>query len=101
MIVFWNGLGCLVIPVVILGVLLAGFIADAEPNARWPQMFAVLATSVTLLGLGLTLNRRRPAGRDPWGNSVQDRESHTLYFIPVEYWAAIVLVAGTVWVFRP
>ena len=45
MFVIWNGLGCLVIPVVILGAVAGAAIAQFEPNARWPRMIAVPSCS--------------------------------------------------------
>jgi ribose/xylose/arabinose/galactoside ABC-type transport system permease subunit len=98
--VVWNGLGCLVIPVVIIGVVAGTAIAQFEPNARWPRMIAVLGTALALFGLGLILNRRQPVGQDRWGNVVTAQEDHSLYWIPVQYWSAIVLVIGTILVFK-
>ena len=100
MIVIWNGLGCLVIPVVIIGVVVAGVIAEAEPNARWPRMIAVLGTSLALFGLGILLNRPKVVGQDRFGNAITANEDHSLYWIPVQYWSAIALVIGTILVFK-
>jgi hypothetical protein len=98
-IVIWNGLGCLVIPVVIVGAVALAAIAEFEPNVRWPRMIAVLGTALALFGLGLGLNRPQTLGRDRWGNAVQGKEDHSLYWIPVQYWSAIVLIVGTIFVF--
>ena len=99
MIVIWNGLGCLVIPVVVVGILLAGAIHQFAPHQRWLQLVAVAFTSSALFGLGWLLNRR-PAGygRDEWGRPVQVSEAHSLYWVPVQYWSAIVAVAGVLWI---
>ena len=99
MIVIWNGLGCLVIPVIILGVLLAGAIREFAPNHRWLQLAAVAFTSLALVGLGYLLNRRETLGRDQWGSAVIVKEDHSLYWIPVQYWSAIVAVVGVILVF--
>jgi hypothetical protein len=99
-ILIWNGLGCLVIPVIILGVVAAGVIAQAEPNARWPRMIAVLGTALALFGLGIILNRPKVVGQDRWGNAVTEKVDHSLYWIPVQYWSAIALVIGTILVFK-
>jgi ribose/xylose/arabinose/galactoside ABC-type transport system permease subunit len=98
--VVWNGLGCLVIPVVIIGAVAGAAIAQFEPNARWPRMIAVLGTALAICGLGLILNRRQPVGQDAWGNTVTNAEDHSLYWIPVKYWSAIVLVIGTIIAFK-
>ena len=100
MFIVWNGLGFLVIPVVIIGAVTGTAIADFEPNARWPRMFAVLGTALTLYGLGLLLNRKHLVGRDQYGNAVVASAGHSLYWIPVQYWSAIALVIGTNLVFK-
>lgn len=100
MFIIWNGLGFLVIPVIIIGVVLAGAIAQFEPNFKWPRMIAVIGTALGLFGLGLLLNRPRVVGHDRYGNSVTAKEDHSLYWIPVQYWSAITLVIGTILVFK-
>ena len=100
MFVVWNGLGCLVIPVIVVGVILAGAIRRSAPNQKWPQLVAVAFTSLALVGLGYLLNRRQTLGRDQWGNEVQVKEEHSLYWIPVQYWSVIVALAGVVLVFK-
>ena len=98
--VVWSGLGCLVIPICIVGVVVATAIAEAEPNARWPRMLAVLGTAAAIYGLGIVLNRKRVVGQDQWGNAVTANEGHSLYWIPVQYWSPIALVIGTILVFK-
>jgi len=98
--IVWNGLGFLVIPVVIIGAVAGASIAEFEPNVRWPRMIAVLGSALALFGLGLSLNRRRVVGQDRFGNAVTATEDHSLYWIPVQYWSAIVLVIGTIIVFK-
>jgi hypothetical protein len=93
-----NGLGCLVIPIVIIGAVAMASIAQFEPNIRWPRMIAVLGTALATFGLGLILNRPKVM-QDQWGNRVSVREDHSLYWIPVQYWAPIILVVGTLVVF--
>jgi protein-S-isoprenylcysteine O-methyltransferase Ste14 len=100
MFVVWNGLGCLVIPLVVIGAVAAGAIAEFEPNARWPRMVAVVGTALATLGLGLLLNRKQVVGRDRWGNAVTANADHSLYWVPVQYWSAIILLIGIVLVFR-
>ena len=99
MFIVWNGLGFLVLPLMIIGVVVAGSIAQETP-ARWPLMFAVVVTALATLGLGLFLNRKQVVGRDSWGNAVTAAGNHSLYWIPVQYWSAIILIAGTVLVLR-
>ena len=100
MFIVWSGLGFLVIPVVIIGAVVAASIAEFEPNARWPRMIAVLGTALALFGLGLLLNRKQLVGRDQFGNAVVASAGHSLYWIPVQYWSIITLVIGTILVFK-
>lgn len=100
MFIVWSGLGFLVIPVVIIGAVAGGAIAEFEPNIRWPRMIAVLGTALALFGLGLLLNRKQLVGRDQYGNAVVASAGHSLYWIPVQYWSAIALVIGTILVFK-
>lgn len=100
MFIIWNGLGFLVIPVVIVGAVAAGAIGQAFPNDRWLQLLAVLGTAASLLGLGVLLNRPKIVGQDRFGNAIRSTEDHSLYWIPVQYWSAIVLLIGTVVVFK-
>jgi hypothetical protein len=98
MIVIWNGLGCLVIPVVVVGVMLMFAIRDFAPNQRWLQLVAVAFTSLVLVGLGWLLKRRPNSMQDQWGNRLQVQEEHSLYWVPVQYWSGIVAVAGVLWI---
>jgi hypothetical protein len=100
MFVVWNGLGCLVIPVVVVGVILAMAIRDFAPNQKWLQLVAVAFTSLALVGLGWVLNRRQTHGRDGWGNAVQVKDDHSLYWVPVQYWSGIVAVVGVLLILK-
>jgi len=50
--------------------------------------------SLALVGLGWLLNRSHTFAKDQWGNAIQVKENHSLYWIPVQYWSGIVAVAG-------
>ena len=100
MIVIWNGLGFLVIPVVIIGGVALTAIAEFDPGRKWPRMVAVLGTALALFGLGVLLNRPKVVGHDGRGNAIKASEDHSLYWIPVQYWSAIVLIIGTIVVFK-
>ena len=100
MIIIWNGLGFLVIPVVIIGGVAMASIAEFDPGRKWPRMIAVIATALALFGLGVLLNRPKVVGHDRWGNAVTAKEDHSLYWIPVQYWSVIALVIGTILVFK-
>ena len=100
MFIVWSGLGFLVIPIVIIGAVVGGAIAQDLPNERWPRMIAVFGTTLATLGLGVFLNRKQVVGHDAWGNAVTTNPGHSLYWIPVQYWSAIILVVGTILVFK-
>jgi hypothetical protein len=100
MFVVWEGLGCVVIPIIIGGIALAAAIGEAQPNQKWPKLFAVGITALLIAIMGFFFNRRQPVARDTFGNAVTDKQNHTLYWIPIEYWALIVAVVGTILVYR-
>jgi hypothetical protein len=100
MFVVWEGFGCVVIPIVIGGVALAAAIGEAQPNQKWPKLIAVGVTAALIAIVGLVFNRRQPVGRDTFGNMVTEKQNHTLYWIPIEYWALIVALIGTILVYR-
>ena len=78
MFIVWSGLGFLIIPVVIVGALVGGAIAEFEPNARWPRMIALLGTALAVYGLGALLNRKQVLGHDQFGNAVTSSGGHSL-----------------------
>jgi hypothetical protein len=101
MFVVWEGLGCVVIPIIIGGAALAAAIAQAQPNEKWPRLIAVGVTAVLLALVGYFFNRRQPVVQDVSGNVVAtNKQNHTLYWIPIEYWSLIVAVVGTILVYR-
>ncbi len=70
------------------------------PNDRWLLLLPVIGTALATLGVGVLLNRKQVVGRDAWGNAVTSTEGHSLYWIPVQYWSAIILVIGAIIVFK-
>ncbi len=70
------------------------------PNDRWLLMLPVIGTALATFGLGIVLNRKQVVGRDPWGNAVTASADHSLYWIPLPYWAPIIFVVGTIIVFK-
>jgi hypothetical protein len=101
MFVVWEGLGCVVIPIIIGGVALGAAIAQAQPNEKWPRLIAVAVTAALIALVGYFFNRRQPVAQDVSGNVLlTNKQNHTLYWIPIEYWAAIVAVVGTILVYR-
>ena len=68
MIVIWNGLGCLVIPVVIVGAIAMGSIAEFDPGRKWPRMIAVLGTAFALL---VSVFQKKQEARNPFYRVVE------------------------------
>lgn len=99
MLVVWRGYGWLA-PVLALGAMILSQVAiDAlygdgfyTENA-WPKTAAaiVAALSVGLLGIYLNHIKRGTVVDENTGEVLGKSPSHTLFFIPVEYWAVIIL----------
>ena len=104
MLVVWRGLGWLV-PVIVFGALILSQLSvDAVYGEGfytangWPKQaaFVVAALSVGLLGFVLNHVKRQILVDDETGEALGKAPSHSLFFIPIEYWSIIVL-ALTFW----
>lgn len=101
--IIWDGLGFLV-AVITFGCLLAMelIVESAFHDDRyyqghgWPKLLGFVVAAALVGVLGLLLRRRQ--GRvliDPQtGGEVIVGRHHTLFFIPVEYWAPILVATG-------
>lgn len=99
--IIWSGLGFLVVPIVIawlvLSVILTGrFSSDPDyfQLHGWPMALGLVASAVCCWILGRFL---RASGAqtliDPrTGAPVILRRRHSLFFVPVQWWAPILLV---------
>jgi hypothetical protein len=108
MIILWNGLGFLV-PVITFGCLLltefaieAAFHDDHYYQAHgWPKLVGFVSAALIVWPLARYL-RPKPA-RALVGPLAQDQvvsqRSHSLFFIPMEYWGPILLLLGIVFLF--
>ena len=104
MLVVWRGLGWLVPVLVIAALILTQLSVDAlygdgfyTANA-WPKQaaFIVAALSIGLLGFVLNYMKRQMLFDEETGEALGKAPSHSLFFIPIEFWAIIVL-ALTFW----
>ena len=104
MLVVWRGFGWLV-PVVVFGALILSQLSvDAVYGegfykaTAWPKQagFVAGAVLVGLLGIFLNHMKRQFLIDEETGETLGKAPSHSLFFIPVEYWAIIVL-AVTFW----
>lgn len=106
--IIWSGLGFLV-AVITFGCLLATealveawFQDDRYYQAHgWPKLVAFVVAAVIVGVVGQKLKRR--PGKvliDPeTGSEVIVGRNNTFFFIPMEYWAPILLVLGVIFLF--
>jgi hypothetical protein len=99
--IIWNGWGFMVAVVVFASSLLAEIVVEAlfrddnyYQTAAWPLAFALAISAVVSWVWGTRLNRRAPGAEPaatPWLTA-----PHRLFFIPMQYWGPILLVAAAV-----
>lgn len=99
MLIVWRGFGWLV-PVVVFGALILSQLSvDAVYGEGfytangWPKQlaFVVAALFVGFLGFFLNHTKRQILFDEETGEALGKAPSHSLFFIPIEYWAIIVL----------
>lgn len=99
MLIVWRGFGWLVPIVIFAALILSQLSLDAvygegfyTANA-WPKQaaFIVAAFSVGFLGIYLNHSKRQILIDEETGEPVGKAPAHSLFFIPIEYWAIIVL----------
>lgn len=102
MIVVWRGLGILV-PVIGIAVwLVCEFTVDAAlgdgyyRGNSWPMYCTLGLVSVALGAMGYVLNHRlRNDIEDPETGAILGKPpSHSLFFLPIEYWAILIPVVA-------
>jgi len=94
MIIVWTGLGWLVLVTAVVGIFIDNALIRAIPNETWPHLLSGSFAAVMLFALGWLLNRRPRQTNSRDRVEFQNRVSHTLYYIPIEYWSAVAFVAG-------
>ena len=99
MLVVWRGFGWLVPVLVFAALILSQLSVDAVYGEgfytanTWPKQvaFVVAAFSIGFLGFFLNHKWRQILIDEETGEAVGKAPAHSLFFIPVEYWAVIVL----------
>ena len=97
--IIWQGLGFLVVLILLAAILVAGPVFDTPAMAEYEKFsdVAIFFTSALLtLLLGLYLRRRkdRVLIDEASGEKIILRSRHTLFFIPVLFWPAIFAGLG-------
>jgi hypothetical protein len=109
--IIWTGwgfivaviaIGCLVIAAVVVNAAMAD--DQYYQNNGWPKLVALFAAAAIAWPVGRALNRKGPERElidTATGERVvfQSGGGHTFFFIPVEYWSAIFVVLGVVFLF--
>ena len=108
MFVIWSGFGFLALLVPIVTVLATTALANASSGPlystlhHWPATLGALlgAGAVYLISMRLNANGRTLV--DPaTGQSVVLRRKHTLFWLPLQLWAAIIAIVGLVYLVLP
>ncbi|HET6430301.1 MAG TPA: hypothetical protein VFJ30_17940 [Phycisphaerae bacterium] len=98
--IVWKGLGFLVLPIFVLGVLLVVFavawiLGEEYPVSHaWPLVAGLCNAAIINFAVGWVLNKPHRGSR----------AGHTLYFIPMQYYSvimfalALTLVVLRLWV---
>ena len=109
--IIWSGWGFLVAVIGFGCLMLSELSVEAAmkddryyQEHGWPKLVAFLAAAIIVWPLGRLLNRRRQDREliDPnTGERVvlQSGGNHSLFFIPIEYWAAVFAALGLVFLF--
>jgi hypothetical protein len=70
----------------------------------WPKLVAFVVAAIIIWPIGRAFNRKRPERELVDANTgervvLSSGGGHSLFFIPMEYWAAIFLVLGVIFLF--
>ena len=99
MLIIWRGYGWLVPVVVFAALILSQLSVDAvygdgfyTANA-WPKQAASMVAAILVGFIGIYLNhtKRQIQVDEETGQVLGKAPSHSLFFIPIEYWALITL----------
>ncbi len=99
-VVIWTGWGFLALVLAALGGLGGTFLGVAlgapEDQVNLGTTLGLLLAAAGIWLLGRRLNDPRPGFHPDTGERVVYRNRHRLWFVPMQYWAAIVAVGGVV-----
>ncbi|HFB66448.1 MAG TPA: hypothetical protein ENJ60_13000 [Aeromonadales bacterium] len=100
----WKGMGILVFIITIVIAIIMQLVVDqlfgvgTYKTATWPIPVAIAISGIIVGWLGYILNNK--PGRilvDPETNeSIEFKKEHSLFWIPMQFWGIILLVASVV-----
>ncbi len=105
MIIFWSGLGFLVPVITIICFVITQGAVNAMMGEKhyetntWPKLAATIFSAI-LVGLFGYIFNRIPRDRKMVNPATGERETvstsggHTFFFIPMEYWAVLIVILG-------
>jgi hypothetical protein len=103
--IIWTGLGFLVAVVVFCVSLAFNFVFNAwygegyYDTHKWPVAISLLVSAVICWFLGSSLGKRTTQtviDKETGQEIVLNRSNHSLFFIPMHFWAPILAVIGVV-----
>ena len=97
--IIWQGYGVLAVVFAVISLALAQYGIDAAMGQgfytanSWPKVIAGIIGAISIGGIGYWLNSK--PGKtlvDPnTGEQVELKQSHSLFWIPMQYWSVIFL----------
>jgi len=110
MVIFWRGYGPLVILFAILAVVIASYSSNSITNDQhfaathlWVNGIALVISGVLSFIVGIRLNGG--SGRVLVDPKTRQRliykKKHDIFFIPMQYWAIVVIIVGGCMIFCP
>lgn len=107
MLVIWRGYGWVLPLVVFLAFLASQVVVDLfqgdgyYSSHEWPKAMAVAFSAVVAAAMGYFLNYRfrKVVVNEETGEVVGKSPSHSLFFVPVQYWAVIIPLLAF-WVYQ-
>jgi hypothetical protein len=95
----WRGYGWFVLVIIFAAGCLGTALQPLAPAQLWPRCLAMALASATLLILGWLLNHPHRWNLDD-APLISDRNTHSFFWIDIEYWAAIVLVFLVIYIWQ-
>lgn len=106
--IIWNGMGILVLILGFGSLLGTEFVVEKIFNddqlyqEGWPKLVGFIVAGLLIGPIGMYLNKKpEKVLYDPETNeSVVIRNNHSFFFIPMQYWGAILWVLGVIIFFK-